>query len=196
MRKPGAKTNDTIHNKGPWRCPLCEDEEIPSKTPLELLREAGVTIPPSELVKESAVRDILWDVIEALGSMGIYLLSTDHLSDGQLYALLCDDLLRQPVWGVLDPPDSAMWIDVIGGFSDDDIGIWLRHYASDDDRKDARKWNGGKVPEHRAPPFDRDRYMPRQETFWTGRWVPPPWRASAMKRQEAKLSPSTRQEDQ
>jgi hypothetical protein len=161
-----------------------------------LLREAGVQVPPPELVEESAVRDVLWDVIEALGALGVYILSTDHLSDRKLYALLCEDLLRQPVWGVLDPPDSAMWIDVIGGFSDEDIGIWLRYYASDDDRKDARGWNGGKVPEHCTPPFDRDRYMPRQETFWTGRWVPPPWRADATTSRKTKLVSSNRQEAQ
>ena len=50
----------------------------------------------------------LWETIEGLASLRVFLSQTDHLSDRALYTLCWHDLLREAVKD-LPPDDSAAW---------------------------------------------------------------------------------------
>jgi hypothetical protein len=51
-------------------------------------------------------------------------------------------------------------LDVLGGWSEDDIEAFLRYHADEDDRKTWREEFGKTLPEHVDPPYERDRFLP------------------------------------
>jgi hypothetical protein len=96
-----------------------------------------------------------------MASIGMYLDSTDHLSDRELYVRLWTDVLRQPT--ELDPDDrGAAWhIDLVGRGSDEDIRLYLMYYADEEDRRMwAQEWPDYPMPDTAELPFDRDRHLP------------------------------------
>ncbi len=146
-------------------------ESAEEETMLERLRqEAGYVPPgPDELAGPETVKRVLWELIEALASIRVFLHFTDHLSDVELYSLLVMEELREPVSVPL--PGSA-WnyhIDVsliVTPEDPDGTLTWLRYYADDQMRAD---WEG-EVPDKLDLPYDRDRFLP----------VPPEERGGAM----------------
>jgi len=80
------------------------------------LQEVGVELIPEDSCRDDgALHRQLWEVIETLADLGIYLLRTDHLSDRELYRLLEGRILREPV---RDLPPSAGVHEYI------DLGVW------------------------------------------------------------------------
>jgi hypothetical protein len=138
---------------------------------IEHLREVGVRVPRPDELDEAALSSKLWEVIEALGRLRVYLRSTDHLDDRQLYRYLCEEMLEQPTV-VSENPNSVWQFDVIGGGSEEDIAIYLRYYA---DAEERRRWAADfpdmPIPEPEERPFDRDRHLPR-----------PPWESPSSAR--------------
>jgi hypothetical protein len=111
-------------------------ELAPMTTNLQQLREVGVSMPPeTDLPDGSLLHRHLWEVIETLADLGIYLLRTDHLDDRELYRLLEGRILREPV---RDLPPSQEVSEFI------DIGVWA----------------GSEAPRV----ADRDRLLPRPES--------------------------------
>ena len=111
-------------------------ELAPVTTNLEQLREVGVYMPPEgELPHDSLLQRQLWEVIETLADLGVFLLHTDHLGDRELYRLLEGRILREPV---RDLPPSEGVAEFI------DVGVWA----------------GANAPQV----ADRDRLLPRPET--------------------------------
>ena len=88
----------------------------------------------------------------------------DHLTDRELYRYLREEMLEQPI-RISGDPNSFWQFDVIGGGSEEDIAIYLRYYADDEERSRwAVEFPDMPMPEREKLPFDRDRYLPR-----------PPW---------------------
>lgn len=141
-----------------------DDPNDGGTVPLDVLAERGVMMPPSADLDDRALSRTLWQTIAAMASIGIYLESTDHLSDRQLYDFLREDALRELTLLFPDDPAHGEHIDPIGGCSEEDIQIYLRYYADDETRDQwAKDFPGDPLPRKETPPFDRDRLLPTHE---------------------------------
>ena len=133
----------------------------PQTTLFALLEEAGIPLPPPEVISDSDLPAILWRSIQGMSEFGAFLISTDHLSDRELYAALWNTIL--PDEYPIVPAEFPMRceIDILGGWSNEDFQTWLIYYADDEDRR--RESEGGTVPipEHIDPPYRRDHLLPR-----------------------------------
>jgi hypothetical protein len=116
-------------------------------------------IPPVEL-DDTKLHAKLQEVLYALAAMRCFLHNTDHLSDRELYTWLWSDGLRQ------ETPDlsqlgGAWHMSPIGSGADEDVAIFLKYYASEEER---RRWNvdfpNDPLPPHCALPHHRDKNLP------------------------------------
>ena len=103
-------------------------------TNLQQLREVGLDMPPADDLGDRALQERLWEVIETLADLGVFLLHTDHLDDRALYDLLERAVLRDPV---RDLPPCAGVAEFI------DLGARAQPFA--------------------PSVVDRDRFMPRPD---------------------------------
>lgn len=138
-------------------------EQAKEEQPFNVLLDSGIALPPPNELSETELSAKLWEVINALSLMAIYLECTDHLSDRELYTLLWDDVLREEI--VIQSGDLKHMnchIDMIGSGSEADNDIYLKYYADDDDRAYWLKQFPDDLLPDRAPlPFDRDRQLPK-----------------------------------
>ena len=129
---------------------------------MDTLRRAGFTpLPPDEITDE-ALAAILWKLLHELACRGFYALHTDHLSDGELYRALWRHGVREEAILPGKTARAAWFHDFIGSGSDEHTALWLRHYASEEDRaRHARDWPRDPLPPRERPPFDRDWRLPK-----------------------------------
>jgi hypothetical protein len=138
---------------------VLELENAATVKPIEVFAQSGLVLPAPEDLEDAALTKHLWDAIHALAELGVYLLSTDHLSDRALYQRLWRGVLIDDV-EVTD--DGWSCIDMAGGGSEEDISVWLKYYATEDDRREwAEEWPNEPVPPAERRPFDRDRHLPQ-----------------------------------
>jgi hypothetical protein len=116
-----------------------------------------LVLPAPETLSGQQLHDLLWDTIEKLYDQRIVLDFTDHLTDRQLYCLICRDIL----------PSSEKKIDRSRTFlhwqcidAADDPEVWLRYYATQDERQTWQEETGGVLPPSQPPPYPRR--MPRR----------------------------------
>jgi hypothetical protein len=127
-----------------------------------MLENSGVEIPAPADVPERELWPRLKEIIEAMASLGAYLLHTNHLSDRQLYGYLYTEGLREEAVLFPENPSYAYMIDLTGSGSEEDNQTYLRYYADEDHRNQWRHdWPEDPMPEHEDPPFDRDRHLPQ-----------------------------------
>jgi hypothetical protein len=139
------------------------DGEEEGECPIDVLRARGITIPDGASLDDESLRAKLWHVINAMASIGMYLDSTDHMSDRELYRYLVTNALCHetilPVGG--SDSDSGWHISPIGGGSEEDNDVYLRYYADDDIRQHWLSSFGEPIPPKEKPPWDRDRLLPQ-----------------------------------
>jgi hypothetical protein len=139
-------------------------EQAPSTTHFQLLEESGIELPSPQSMDDERLATKLWEVIEGLARLRIFLSQTDHLSDRELYELLWRDVLRETIKDLPLGATSAWHIDLVGSGSAEDTYLYLKYYASEDIR---RQWAGDfpddEMPEHEQTPFDRDRHLPQTD---------------------------------
>lgn len=139
------------------------DSESASTTDLiKELKAIGVELPAPEELDDDALHRALWKVIDALGTLHVYLNHTDHLSDRELYTKLLRETLPEEM-DALDANDNSAWhIDIVGSGSFEDIALFLKYYADEEVRE---RWRGDfaddAMPEPEEPPFDRDTHLAR-----------------------------------
>ena len=125
------------------------------------LIQRGVALPPAAELDEVALSAKLAEVIRELGAMRCFLHDTDHLSDRELYEWLWSSGLREDTPDTSGMPHGTWHTSPIGAGNDDDMAIWLKHYADEEDR---RRWHhdfpDDPIPAHVPRPFDRDRHLP------------------------------------
>ena len=127
-----------------------------------MLENSGLDIPSPVEVNEDQIPRKLKEIVEAMASLGAYLLHTNHLSDRQLYTYLYDEGLREEAVLFPENPSYAYMLDLTGSGSEEDNHCYLKYYADERHRKEwAQDWPDDPVPDHEDPPFDRDRQLPR-----------------------------------
>ena len=125
--------------------------------PISQWFDPELKLPRPDTLDDRQLHDLLWETIDRLYDKRIVLDFTDHLSDRELYCLLIRDIL----------PSAEKKIDVPRNFlhwhcldADDDPEIWLRYYASDEEREAWAEEDGQPLPPAEIPPFPR--VMPRR----------------------------------
>jgi hypothetical protein len=141
---------------------VLEYENAEPTSLLKWLENAGLEVPAPDQLDKDALRIKLKELIERMASLGAYLLHTNHLSDRALYEYLYNDGLREEAVLFPENPSYAYMIDLTGGGSEEDNQIYLKYYADEERRRQwAHDWPDDNLPEHEAPPFDRDRFLPQ-----------------------------------
>jgi len=119
--------------------------------------EPELKLPHPDALSETILHERLWDAIDKLFEKRIVLDFTDHLSDRDLYCLIYRDILPSPE-KMIDSPSNYLHWDCadLGG----DPDIWLRYYASDEDRDNWSQDVCGPLPPRQVPPHPRQ--LPRR----------------------------------
>lgn len=118
-------------------------------------------LPPAEITDE-ILTPILWELLHNLSRQGFYVLHADHLSDRELYAGLWERGLRDPAYLPGRKPRGGWFHDFLGGWGEDDLQLWLRYYAADDERAEhAKDYPQDKIPPKEKPPHNRDWRLPK-----------------------------------
>jgi hypothetical protein len=137
-------------------------EEAPWTTNFKQLEKSGVSLPAPETLNDQELTAKLWEVINKLADLRVFLGDTDHLSDRELYTELWGDLLREETKDVLLDEDSACHIDMLGSGSEEHTRLYLKYYADEAWRSHWREdFPDDPVPDHEDPPYDRDRLLPQ-----------------------------------
>ena len=146
--------------EGFWKH-LVDYEEAPWTTHFQQLENAGVSIPKPDSLKDEELTAKLWEVIQKLALLHVFIEQTDHLSDRELYTHLWTDSLREETKALPLTANSAYHIQLLGSGSDEDNLLYLKYYADDDFRQ---YWHhdfpSDPIPRHEDPPYDRDRRLP------------------------------------
>ena len=110
-----------------------------------------------DTLTDDQLKDSLWEVIQQLYDARIVLDFTDHLADRQLYTLIFRDILPSPEKKIDLPKNFLHWhcLD-----DNDEPEIWLRYYASQQEREAWFAETGIPLPKSEQPPFPRK--MPRR----------------------------------
>jgi hypothetical protein len=118
-------------------------------------------LPPAETTDET-LSPILWELLHNLALQGFYLLHTDHLSDRELYTELWERGLRDPAYLPGRNPRGGWFHDFLGSWDNDDMQLWLRFYATDDERaRHADEYPKDNLPSKEKPPHNRDWRLPK-----------------------------------
>jgi hypothetical protein len=143
-----------------WRS-ITSFESGPFTTDFARLTKAGIELPDPDSLSEAELSKKLWQVIHGLAKLRVFITSTNHLSDRELYAQLWRETLREEVGSA--PGDAGVWhVDLVSTGSQENIHLYLKFYA---DEKQRSHWleelDGEAMPAHEDPPYDRDRHLPR-----------------------------------
>jgi len=96
--------------------------------------------------------------------LDVFIEQTDHLSDRELYTHLWTNSLREETKAMPMVAGSAWHIELLGGYSEEDMQLFLKYYADDDFRRQWHKdWPKDPIPPHEDPPYDRDRLLPKPD---------------------------------
>ena len=120
--------------------------------PISRWFDPELVLPAPESLDDCQLHDILWNTIERLYQRRIVLQWTDHLSDRQLYCVLCRDLLPAQEKKVDQSDQYLPWrfLD-----ADDDSELWLRFYATEKERQLWYSETGQSPPPTERAPFPR-----------------------------------------
>jgi hypothetical protein len=134
--------------------------EQASRQPLrERLSDAGIFLTDPDELADNDLTQQMWDVIQALVTLHIIPINTDHLSDRQVYSYLWH-IVRN---GETVMPDffSRGWYIDFTGQGERGLDVYVKYYASDDERRDYQsRFPHHPIPDHCEPPYDRDHLIP------------------------------------
>lgn len=107
---------------------------------------------PHDAAGEARLHGTLWDTIYKLFEKRIVLDFTDHLSDRALYCLIFRDIISSQEKKINSPHSYLHWDCAdVGGNPD----VWLRHYATIEERDDWASETGEIPPPSEMPPYPR-----------------------------------------
>jgi hypothetical protein len=141
-RMPTAAENDYLESMLAW--------ELAPLLPVAQWFDPPLSLPQPSTLDDDQLHQVLWQTIHKLYEQGIVLEFTDHLDDRQLYKVILRDILPSLEKKIDSPPRFLHW-DCANATGNEDI--WLKYYASDEDR---RSW--AKERRRRPPPAEPPRY--------------------------------------
>ena len=131
--------------------------------PFDTLVKDGFDLPLPEKLDDAALTAKLWELIRELARSRLFLHSTDHLTDRELYTWLVTDALREELMG-FGLPFGNCHLDVLGGCSEEDLILSMRYYSDDEERaRWTKDFPDFPMPPKEKPPCDRDRLLPKAE---------------------------------
>lgn len=125
--------------------------------PISRWFEPELRPPHPDSLDDAQLHDALWDAVQKLYDKRIVLDFTDHLSDRQLYTLIYRDILPSYEKCIEEASHYLHWDCADAG---GDSEIWLRYYASEEERDNWQETCGDYLPPSEPPPYPRD--LPRQ----------------------------------
>lgn len=141
-------------------------EDAPWRPVLGILADHGYEPVPADQVTEFDLKGRLWELLYALAAHRIFFFHSDHLTDREFYNWFSNTWLKQETADL--PPDSdwACNVDVseygTGVLTGEEL--WLRHYASDEDRDFCENENPQlTIPRHEELIPRRDAFLPRPQ---------------------------------
>jgi hypothetical protein len=165
-----GQMNAGIHDDCPaemeesfWKY-VVDYEEAPWTTNFQQLEMAGVLLPSPDSLNDQELTEKLWEVIQKLALLQVFIEQTDHLSDREFYTHLWTDSLREETKALPLTANAACHIQILGGCSEEDNRLYLKYYADDVSRQ---LWHedfpNDPLPTHEDPPYDRDRLLPKPD---------------------------------
>jgi hypothetical protein len=134
--------------------------EQATRQPLrERLANAGIVLTDPDELADKDLTQQMWDAIQALVTLHIIPINTDHLSDRQVYTCLWYTARS----GETVTPDffSRGWYIDFTGQGERGLDVYVQYYANDDERDAYRlKFPHHPFPEHCEPPYNRDHLIP------------------------------------
>jgi hypothetical protein len=119
--------------------------------------EPELKLPHPDTLDSTHLHDVLWQTIYQLFDRRIVLDFTDHLSDRELYCLIYRDILPCREKKIDSLSNYLHWDCAdVGG----DPSVWLRYYASAEEREAWLEDIGEPLPERDQPPYRRE--LPRR----------------------------------
>lgn len=114
-------------------------------------------LPHPDMISSEELHRLLWDTIHKLYEKHIALDFTDHLSDSELYCLILRDILPS-LEKMLDTRSTYLHWHCLDPSVDPEV--WLRYYASEEEREIWASETGLALPARSKAPFTRR--MPRR----------------------------------
>lgn len=111
-----------------------------------------LTPPPIDSLDAHELHRTLWETIQKLFSKRIVLDFTHHLSDRALYQLICRDILPSPEKRISRTRTYLHWLCLD---PESDVDVWLRYYASDEERDAWAEDSDYELPPSELPPYPR-----------------------------------------
>ncbi|MEN6408046.1 MAG: hypothetical protein ABFC77_16450 [Thermoguttaceae bacterium] len=113
--------------------------------------------PRPESLADGDLHKILWDMVHRLYQKRIVLDFTDHLADRELYCLIVRDILPAREKKLEGLNNYLHW-DCTGASGDTEV--WLRYYATEDEREDWAEMYAQPLPPMLPLPYPRQ--LPRE----------------------------------
>jgi hypothetical protein len=134
--------------------------EQDSRQPLrERLAEVGIVLADPDELADKDLTQQMWDTIQALVTLHIIPIYTDHLSDRQVYTHLWHTVRS----GETVMPDffSRGWYIDFTGHGEKGIDVYVKYYADADERRAYQsRFPNHPFPDHCEPPYNRDHLIP------------------------------------
>jgi hypothetical protein len=120
--------------------------------PISQWFEPELQLPHPDTLDDDQLHKLLWQTIHRLYLKHIVLEFTDHLSDRELYCLLMRDILPSSEKKVEMPQNFLRWhcLD-----ADEETEVWLRYYASHEEREAWAAETGEAPPAAAVAPYPR-----------------------------------------
>jgi hypothetical protein len=114
--------------------------------------EPRLELPTPGSLSDQQLRPLLRETIDRLFARHIVLDFTDHLSDRELYLLVYRDILPTHEKCINDRSHYLHWDCANMG---EDPEVWLRYYATPEEREQWAEFSSGALPPIEAPPYPR-----------------------------------------
>jgi len=139
-------------------------EAEPCVTYAHQLIGRGIQLPPPDLLEDEELERKLWEVIDGLAGLRVFLENTGHLTDRDLYTQLWSDALNEFTWDMSHCTNGAMHLDLLGSGSEEDTRLWLQYYADEQQRREwVDQFPDEPLPPRKEPVSDRDTLLPRPQ---------------------------------
>ncbi|MBL7219686.1 MAG: hypothetical protein ISS69_06215 [Phycisphaerae bacterium] len=134
-------------------------------TDREELEADGVYLLPPDEVKDELLPELLLKLCQHLAEGGTFVFHTEHLSDRELYEYFWREGLNEPRKKMRSPEEGGefmggFFLDLVGSGSEEDTILWLKYYATDQQRAEEREYYPDSIPTREAPPYPRDHLLP------------------------------------